>query len=69
MTVIDTKERHYSVREVSEELGVSICRVHQFIDDGRLNPTMIGNIYLIPESDVRKMKASPRRPGRPPSIG
>ena len=66
-TVIDAKDRYYSVREVAEAVGVSVCRVHQFLAEGRLRGTKLGNVYAIPESEVERLKRSPRAPGRPKS--
>ena len=67
-TMLESKERYYSVREVAKRLGVSKCRVHQLIRDRGLRTERIANILLVPESEVKKLEREERRPGRPKSL-
>jgi excisionase family DNA binding protein len=59
MTLLTTKE-------VAELLGVSVRRVHQFIEDGRLPAEKMGRDYVIKEDDLKLVVD--RKPGRPRKI-
>ena len=50
--------------EVAEQLGVSIRRVQQFINDGRLPSQQFGREHLIKEIDLAPF-LTPRKAGRP----
>ncbi len=52
--------------EVAEQLGVSIRRVQQFINDGRLPSQQFGREHLIKESDLALV--SERKAGRPKKV-
>lgn len=52
--------------EVAEQLGVSIRRVQQFINDGRLPSQQFGREHLIKESDLALV--SERKVGRPKKV-
>ena len=49
--------------EVAQRLGVSIRRVQQFINEGRLPSQQFGREHLIQESDLALVVA--RKVGRP----
>ncbi|WP_347245094.1 hypothetical protein [Thermogutta sp.] len=66
-TMLESKERYYSVRELARRLGVSKCRVHQIIRDRNVRTERIANILVIPESEVQRLEREERRPGRPKS--
>lgn len=66
-TMLESKERYYSVRELANRLGVSKCRVHQIIRDRNVRTERIANILVIPESEVQRLEQEERRPGRPKS--
>ncbi len=53
-----------TTREVAERLNVSVRRVHQFIEQGRLPATKLGRDYIIQEKDLRLVAV--RTNGRPP---
>jgi len=49
--------------EAAERLGVTVGRIHQFIQEGRLPAEKKGRDYFIDSSDLRLVKN--RKPGRP----
>ena len=53
-----------TTKEVAERLGVSVGRVQQFIAEGRLPATKIGQTNLVKESDLKLIEN--RKTGRPP---
>lgn len=57
-------ERLLTTAEVAERLSVSLRRVRQFIEDGRLPSQQFGRDHLIKESDLKLVEG--RTPGRPP---
>lgn len=50
--------------EAAGRLGVSLRRVRQLIEEGRLPSKQFGRDHLINESDLKLVKD--RKPGRPP---
>jgi excisionase family DNA binding protein len=54
-----------TVAEAARILKVSTRRVHQFIDEGRLEAEKIGRDVFIRRPSVEVLKRQPRRPGRP----
>ncbi len=52
-----------TTKEVAEKLGVSVGRVQQFIAEGRLPATKIGQTNLVKESDLKLVQD--RKTGRP----
>ena len=58
-------ENILTVEEVAEILGVSIQRVSQFCQQGRLGSKFAGR-WMIRESEVERFQSLPRKPGRPP---
>lgn len=65
--MLEIQERYYSMREAAQRLGLSKGRIHQFITEGRLRSERIGNILVIPESELERFAAQERKPGRPKS--
>jgi excisionase family DNA binding protein len=59
-------EGFLTTKEVAEKLGVSVGRVQQFIAEGRLPATKIGQTNLVKESDLKLIQK--RRTGRPPKV-
>ena len=57
-------EGFLTTKEVAEKLGVSVGRVQQFIAEGRLPATKIGQTNLVKESDLKLVQE--RKTGRPP---
>jgi excisionase family DNA binding protein len=53
-----------TTKQVAERLNVSVRRVHQFIDGGRLPAEKTGRDYFIKESDLKLVEN--RQTGRPP---
>lgn len=56
-------EGFLTTKEVAEKLGVSVGRVQQFIAEGRLPATKIGQTNLVKESDLKLVRD--RKTGRP----
>lgn len=54
---------YVTVKEASETLGVTVGRVHQFINSGRLPAEKLGFQYVIKKDDVKRVEQ--RKPGRP----
>jgi excisionase family DNA binding protein len=54
-----------TVAEAARILKVSTRRVHQFIDEGRLEAEKIGRDVFIRKPSVEALKRQPRRAGRP----
>jgi excisionase family DNA binding protein len=52
-----------SAKEAAKRLGVSDRRVRSLITNGKLPATLIGNAYVIQESDLSLVKE--RQTGRP----
>lgn len=63
------KEKLLSTRETADILKVSIQRVRQFYDEGRIPATCVGSSLVFLKSDVRAFKKIRRIPGRPPGDG
>ncbi len=59
-------EGFLTTKEVAEKLGVSVGRVQQFIAEGRLPATKIGQTNLVKESDLKLVQD--RKTGRPPKV-
>lgn len=57
MTLLTTKE-------TAERLNVSVRRVHQLIEEGRLPAEKMGRDYFIKDEDLKLVED--RKPGRPP---
>jgi excisionase family DNA binding protein len=57
-------EGFLTTKEVAEKLGLSVGRVQQFIAEGRLPATKIGQTNLVKESDLKLVED--RKTGRPP---
>jgi len=55
-----------TTKKVAEKLGVSVGRVQQFIAEGRLPATKIGQTNLVKESDLKLVEN--RKTGRPPKV-
>ncbi len=53
-----------TTKEVAEKLDLSVGRVQQFIAEGRLPATKIGQTNLVKESDLKLVED--RKTGRPP---
>ena len=56
-------EGFLTTKEVAEKIGVSVGRVQQFIAEGRLPATKIGQTNLVKESDLKLVQD--RKTGRP----
>lgn len=50
----------------AQRLGVTVVRIHQFIQDGRLPAQKFGRDYLIDSRDLALIKK--RKPGRPKNL-
>jgi len=59
-------EGYLTTKEVAEKLGVSVGRVQQFIAEGRLPATKIGQTNLVKETDLKLVQD--RKTGRPPKV-
>ncbi len=59
----DTKPKRLTVKQVAGELGVSVPRVHQLIQEERLPAEKLGRDWIIESSDLEKVKDRPT--GRP----
>ncbi len=53
-----------TTKQVAERLEVSVRRVHQFIEEGRLPAEKMGRDYIIKERDLKLL--DDRQTGRPP---
>ena len=53
-----------TTKETADRLGVSVRRVHQFIEESRLPAEKMGRDYFIKEEDLKLLED--RKPGRPP---
>jgi excisionase family DNA binding protein len=59
--------RLLTTRQAAERLGISIPRIHQLINEGRLPAEKVGRDYVIREEDLKLAKDRPK-PGRPPKV-
>ncbi len=59
-------EGFLTTKEVAVKLGVSVGRIQQFIAEGRLPATKIGQTNLVKESDLKLVQD--RKTGRPPKV-
>jgi len=57
-------EKMLTTSEAAGRLGVSLRRVRQFIEEGRLPSQQFGRDHLIKETDLKLV--ADRKPGRPP---
>jgi excisionase family DNA binding protein len=53
-----------TARDVADNLGISLRRVHKLIEDGRLPAEKFGSQYVIKKADIELVRE--RKPGRPP---
>lgn len=53
-----------TTKQAAERLGISIPRIHQLINEGRLPAEKIGRDYVIKEEDLELV--GERKVGRPP---
>ncbi len=53
-----------TTKDAAERLEVSVRRVHQFIEEGRLPAEKMGRDFLIKEEDLKLVED--RKTGRPP---
>ncbi len=58
------KPKRMTVKQVADELGVSVPRVHQLIQEQRLPAEKLGRDWIIESSDLEKVRDRPT--GRPP---
>ncbi len=58
-----TKPKRMTVKQAADELGISVPRVHQLIQEQRLPAEKIGRDWIIESSDLEKVKDRPT--GRP----
>lgn len=56
-----------TVSEAASELGVSVRRVHQFIQEKRLPAEKLGSYYVIKQEDLELIRER-KRTGRPPKV-
>ena len=59
----DTKPKRMTVKQAAGELGISVPRVHQLIQEERLPAEKLGRDWIIESSDLKKVKDRPT--GRP----
>jgi len=59
----ETKPKRMTVKQAAGELGISIPRVHQLIQEERLPAEKLGRDWIIESSDLEKVKDRPT--GRP----
>jgi excisionase family DNA binding protein len=59
----DTKPKRLTVKQAASELGISVPRVHQLIQEERLPAEKLGRDWIIESSDLEKVKDRPT--GRP----
>lgn len=52
-----------TVRECAKELGVIPRRVQQFIEEDRINASMIGGRWFVTRVELNRFKAIERKPG------
>jgi excisionase family DNA binding protein len=52
-----------TTNEAASLLGVTVQRIHQFINEGRLPAQKLGRDYIINEEDMKLIED--RKPGRP----
>lgn len=58
-----------TTKQAAEILGVSPCRVRQFVDDGRLTPlNMYAGVQVFDRHHVVKLSKVPRKPGQPKKL-
>lgn len=59
-------EKMLTTSKAAERLGVSLRRVRQLIEEGRLPSQQFGRDHLIKESDLKLVED--RKIGRPPKV-
>ena len=60
----EPKPKRLTVKQAASELGVSVPRVHQLIQEERLPAEKLGRDWIIESGDLEKVKDRPT--GRPP---
>ena len=58
-----TEQKRLTVKQAATKIGVSVPRVHQLIQEGRLPAEKLGRDWIIETSDLEKLKLRPT--GRP----
>jgi excisionase family DNA binding protein len=59
----EPKPKRLTVKQAASELGVSVPRVHQLIQEERLPAEKLGRDWIIESGDLEKVKDRPT--GRP----
>ena len=59
----EAKPKRLTVKQAASELGISVPRVHQLIQEERLPAEKLGRDWIIESSDLEKVKDRPT--GRP----
>ncbi|MEM4863471.1 MAG: helix-turn-helix domain-containing protein, partial [Candidatus Nezhaarchaeales archaeon] len=54
-------ERLYRTSEVAELLNISVSTVKKWIKQGRLHALRVGKLWMIPESEVRRILSGVER--------
>jgi len=62
----DSKSKRLTVKQAAGELGISIPRVHQLIQEERLPAEKLGRDWIIESNDLEKVKDRPT--GRPSKV-
>lgn len=66
MILEPTKDRLLSTREAAKKVGLTKGRICQLIRSGTISAFRAGNVWLIPEKELEKIKSKPPV-GRPRS--
>jgi len=59
------KSNYLTTAEAAKAIGVSVIRVRQFAQNGRIKSHRLGPIIVFESSDIEKFAAIPRVHGRP----
>lgn len=63
VTDIPNMPGYITVKEAASILGVTVSRVHDYIEDGRIPAVRASHVLMLPEKEVRTFE--PKIPGRP----
>ncbi len=58
-------EEYVTLPEAAQEIGITPGRLRQMLRAGELEGEKVGPVWVIPRSEVERLKNTPRTTGRP----
>ena len=59
-------EDHLTAKQAAQKFGLSDSHIRRLLENGKVQGTKVGNLWLIPNSAMEEYMANRPRPGRKP---